>query len=455
MAGLNNKKPPYSEEAEMELLGAMVLQDVALYKAIEILQEDDFYFEKHRKIFRAIRNLFERKSEVSLVSLKEELRRAGELENVGGAEYLANMVESVISPSLVDDYIQIVLEKAIYRQIINVCIDVLEKAYKEDIPAEELLDYAEHKILDIRQNRITVSFQHIGDMIHDIFSMINDLMLHRRHITGIPSGFENLDRMTSGFHPGEFAVIASRPSMGKTSLALNIMRYLGVEKGIPSAIFSLEMSREQLVMRFLSMESGVSFQALRTGFISQDRIQDLTDAVKKLRDAPIFIDDTPSIHILELKAKARRIVKEENVKIIFVDYLQLVRGFRAENKVQEIAGISQALKSLAKELKIPVVALSQLSRAPEHRREDRRPRLADLRESGSIEQDADLVLFIFRPEIYYQDPSYEGLAEIIIGKQRNGPQGTVRLAFIKDVMRFEQYAGYEAGEYVPGEESYF
>ncbi len=452
MAKELDKKPPYSEEAEMELLGAMILQDTALYKALESVREEDFYFERHRKIFRAIRNLFERRSEISSVSVKEELKRSGDLEAIGGVEYLANIVESVVSPALVDEYIRIVVEKSIYRSIIDVTMDVIEKAYKESVPADELLDYAEHKILEIRQKQVSEAFIRVGDMVQDVFTMINDLILQRRHVTGIPTGFDELDNLTSGFQPGDLVIIASRPSMGKTSFALNIMRFLGVEKGIPSAIFSLEMSREQLVMRLLSMESGVSSQALRTGFVSQDRIPDLTEAVHRLRDAPIFIDDTPSIHILELKAKARRIVKEEGVKIVFVDYLQLVRGFRAESKVQEIAGISQALKSLAKELKIPVVALSQLSRAPEHRREDRRPRLADLRESGSIEQDADVVLFIFRPEMYYQNPEYEGLAEIIIGKQRNGPVGTVKLAFLKDIMRFEPYAGYEAQEFVTGEE---
>ncbi len=452
MAKELDKKPPYSEEAEMELLGAMILQDTALYKALESVREEDFYFERHRKIFRAIRNLFERRSEISSVSVKEELKRSGDLEAIGGVEYLANIVESVVSPALVDEYIRIVVEKSIYRSIIDVTMDVIEKAYKESVPADELLDYAEHKILEIRQKQVSEAFIRVGDMVQDVFTMINDLILQRRHVTGVPTGFDELDNLTSGFQPGDLVIIASRPSMGKTSFALNIMRFLGVEKGIPSAIFSLEMSREQLVMRLLSMESGVSSQALRTGFVSQDRIPDLTEAVHRLRDAPIFIDDTPSIHILELKAKARRIVKEEGVKIVFVDYLQLVRGFRAESKVQEIAGISQALKSLAKELKIPVVALSQLSRAPEHRREDRRPRLADLRESGSIEQDADVVLFIFRPEMYYQNPEYEGLAEIIIGKQRNGPVGTVKLAFLKDIMRFEPYAGYEAQEFVTGEE---
>ncbi len=452
MAKELDKKPPYSEEAEMELLGAMILQDTALYKALESVREEDFYFDRHRKIFRAIRNLFERRSEISSISVKEELKRAGDLEAIGGVEYLANIVESVISPALVDEYIRIVVEKAIYRQIIDVTMEVLEKAYKESVPADELLDYAEHKILEIRQKQLSQAFVRVGDMVQDVFTMINDLILQRRHVTGVPTGFDELDHLTSGFQPGDLVIIASRPSMGKTSFALNIMRYLGVEKGIPSAIFSLEMSREQLVMRLLSMESGVNSQALRTGFVSQDRIPDLTDAVHRLRDAPIYIDDTPSIHILELKAKARRIVKEEGVKILFVDYLQLVRGFRTESKVQEIAGISQALKALAKELKIPVVALSQLSRAPEQRREDRRPRLSDLRESGSIEQDADVVLFIYRPEMYYRNPEFEGLAEIIIGKQRNGPVGTVKLAFLKDIMRFEPYAGYEAEEYVAGEE---
>jgi replicative DNA helicase len=437
---IKERKSPYSLEAEMSVLGAMMLDAKALVTGFEMLKRDDFYLDSHRRIFSVLSDLFEQKKTVDILTVKEELQRRGELERVGGASYLATLVDSVITPALIEQHANIVLEKSIYRKVISVVTRVLEEAYREYLPADELLDLAEQRILDIREKRIKSPFLKISDLVKDIFANINEMMLHKRRITGIPTGYTDLDILTSGFQPGDLVVLASRPTMGKTSFALNILRYLGVEKGIPSAIFSLEMSKDQIVLRLLCMEARVNAQKVRTGYISKKEIPKLTEAVHRLRNAPIYIDDTPAIELLELRAKARRIVKEAGVQFIVVDYLQLVQGPRdTENRQQEISAISRSLKALAKELNIPIMAVSQLSRAVEQRH-DKRPQLSDLRESGAIEQDADTVLFIHRPELYDDSPEVKNLAEIIIGKQRNGPVGTVKLSFLKDYMRFEQFA---------------
>lgn len=436
---IKEKKPPYSLEAEMSVLGAMILDDKALVIGFELLRKEDFYFDSHKRIFSVLSNLFEQKKTVDVITVKEELQRRGDLEKVGGASYLATLVDSVITPALMQQHAQIVLEKSIYRKVISVVTRVLEESYKEYLPADELLDLAEQRILDIREKRVKSPFLKISDLVKEVFSSINEMMLHKRKITGIPTGFTDLDILTSGFQPGDLIVLASRPTMGKTSFALNILRYLGVEKNIPSAIFSLEMSKNQIVLRLLCMDARVNAQKVRTGYISKKEIPKLTEAVHRLRNAPIYIDDTPAIDLLELRAKARRVVKEHDVKFIVVDYLQLVQGPReAENRQQEISAISRSFKALAKELNIPIMAVSQLSRAVEQRHE-KRPQLSDLRESGAIEQDADTVLFIHRPELYDDSPEVKNLAEIIIGKQRNGPVGTVKLTFLKDYMRFEQF----------------
>ncbi len=422
----------------MELLGAMMLQETALYKALETLKPEDFYLEKHRRIFRAILEVFNRGENVSAVSVREELKRTGDLDLVGGWQYLANLVESVISPGFADEDIQTIVENAIYREVIDVATEALEKAFHRADPAEQLLDHVEQRLLEIRQRKIHTTFVKVADLVDTVQTKILDNRNRQRSVTGIPTGFEQLDELTAGFQPGDLVIVASRPSVGKTSFALNIMHHLGVEEGIPSAIFSLEMSAEQLVLRLLSLEAMVGSQKIKTGRLNDSEIERILEATRRLKEAPIYIDDTASIHILELKAKARRIVRDAKARILFVDYLQLIRGMRAENRVQEISGISQALKALAKELHVPVVALSQLSRAPEHRRDDKRPRLADLRESGSIEQDADVVIFLFRPEMYSRDmPEVAGLTEVIVGKQRNGPTGTVKLSFVRDFMKFE------------------
>jgi len=445
---MEEKKLPYSIEAEMSVLGAMMLNEKALLKGVQMLREDDFYFGSHRKIFSAIVDLSEKKKMVDVLSVREELKRRKQLEEIGGASYLASLVESVISPALAERHIQIVVEKSITRRIIEVATEILEQAYEEKLEAYELLDLAEHKIFEIREKGVREDFVKVSEVVREVFETIDELMMHKRHVTGVPSGIWDLDMITAGFQPGELIVVASRPAMGKTSFVLNIVRHLSLDRGEPTAMFSLEMSKEQMVQRLLAMESRVSAQKLRTGFISGEDIKELTRAADKLRKAPIFVDDTPAIPLLELRAKARRIVKEESAKVIVVDYLQLIQGPKeAENRQQEISAISRSLKALAKELNVPIIAVSQLSRAVEHRA-DKRPQLADLRESGAIEQDADTVMFIYRPEVYDDDPQYKNLAEIIIGKQRHGPIGTVRLAFFKEYMRFEALTREEEEELI-------
>ncbi|RKZ02371.1 MAG: replicative DNA helicase [Candidatus Hydrothermota bacterium] len=447
----DQKLPPHSIDAEAVVLGAMMLNERALLRGLEVLKPEDFYLDAHRKIFNVIAFLFEKKKAVDLVTVKEELAKRGQLEQIGGAVYLTELVDSSI-PAVFEHHLEIVLEKSVYRKVIEVATSILEHAYSQTFDsADELLDMAEQRILDIRERRLYGGFRRISDFVEGVFEEINQLMQHRQHITGIPTGFDDIDIMTSGFQPGDLIVIASRPSMGKTSFVLNILRYLSVEKSIPTAIFSLEMSTEQLVHRLLCMEARLDAHAVRSGSIKSEDIPKLTRAAGNLRRAPIFIDDTPAISIMELRAKARRIVREEGVKLLAIDYLQLIQGPKSESRQQEISAISRSLKALAKELRIPVVALSQLSRAVEQRH-DKRPQLSDLRESGAIEQDADTVMFIFRPEVYEpRNREVAGIAEIIIGKQRNGPIGTKKLHFIKEYMRFEpfsqiseEYAGIES-----------
>lgn len=441
---LTDKRPPHSIEAEMSVLGSMMLDDTALLKAIEILQEDDFYIKAHKTIFKAIVELFEEKATADVLSVKDKLEKEKKLEEIGGAEYLGTLVDSVITPDLISEHSKIVLEKSIYRKVIQVANSILSQAYQEGFPADDLLDFAEHKILEIGERRVSGGWVKSSDLVMQVFEEIEKTMSSREGIVvGLPSGFKDLDSLTTGFQPGDLVILASRPSVGKTTFALNILRYLSIEKKIPTAIFSLEMTKEQLAFRLLCMQGRVDAQKIRRGIIKREEIRKLTSAANKLAKAPIFIDDTAAIPILELKAKARRIVKEAGVKLIVVDYLQLIQGPKdVDNRQQEISAISRSLKALAKELNITVLALSQLSRAVEQRH-DKRPQLSDLRESGAIEQDADTVLFIYRPEMARRPeevPDEEkNIAEIIIGKQRNGPIGTIKLTFIKDQLRFENY----------------
>ncbi|MGB9823624.1 MAG: replicative DNA helicase [Candidatus Hydrothermia bacterium] len=436
---------PHSTEVEMSVLGAMLLSDEALLKGLETLREEDFYLEAHRIIFKVISEIFETHKTVDPLTLVEELRRRELLDVVGGPEYIMAIGESVVSPALIDNHCKILQEKSIYRKIIQTSTEILKEAYSTSMPADELLDFAEQEILNVREREVRKGFTPIDVLVTENIKQIEYLKTTGSHITGIPSGFKDLDEITSGFHKGDLVIIASRPSQGKTSLVLSIIRYLSVELGKPTALFSLEMPEDQIGLRLLCMQARVDISKVRKGMVREEEFEKLTAAASELIKAPIFVDDTASLPILELRAKARRIKREHNVEAIFVDYLQLIKGpENAENRQQEISAISRSLKALAKELQVPVIALSQLSRAIEQRA-DKRPQLSDLRESGAIEQDADLVIFLHKPRseddsLYGELQNPDNVVEVIIGKHRNGPIGEVKLTFIKEYARFENYA---------------
>lgn len=432
-----SKVPPQNLEAEMSVLGAMLIDRQVIGRVLEIIDEKAFYKEAHSKIFSCIVDLFDRNEPVDILTLTDDLRKKGELEAVGGPSYLMSLIDSVPTSANAEHYAMMVKEKAILRDLISSSTQIINECYNESEDVDKLLDKAQSMIFDIYINRRQRGYSSIREVLKTTFEGIERAYHNKGAISGIPTGFRDVDVLTSGFHPSEFVVIAGRTSMGKTSFALNIVRHLAVDLGYPTAILSLEMSKEQIVQRLLCAEARVDMSKLKAGFIGESDWPKLTLAAGRLADSKIFIDDTPGMNILEIRAKARRLKAEHDVKMIVVDYLQLVQPrSRGETRQQEVSEISGAFKSLARELEIPVVAISQLSRAPDLR-SDKRPQLSDLRESGAIEQDADLVLFVHRPEYYEPTPENEGIAEIIIGKQRNGPTGTVKLAFIKEYMRFE------------------
>ena len=436
------KVPPQNIEAEKSVIGSMLVEKEAIGKAIEVLgNEEPFYKEAHKKIYSAIIELFMKNEPADLVTITEELGRKGDLEAIGGTAYLTELINSVPTAANVEYYAKIVLDKATLRGLINACDEIKNLSYESPEEVDRVVDSAEKIIFSVTQEKIKQDFVLLKHIIKDSFQAIEELYAKKEHVTGIPTGYREFDLKTSGLHGSEFIIIAGRPSMGKTSFALGIAHKAGVAEKIPVAIFSLEMSRDQLVQRMLCSEARVDAQKVRTGYLSESDWPKLTIAAGRLAEAPIFIDDTPAISVLEVRAKARRLKAEHNIGLIIIDYLQLMSGSgRIENRQQEISEISRSLKSLARELNVPVVALSQLSRAAEQR-PSHRPQLSDLRESGAIEQDADLVTFIFREEYYEPDnPEVRGIAEINIGKQRNGPTGTMQLAFIKEYTKFENLA---------------
>ncbi len=431
-----DRTPPHSSEAETSVLGAMLLEKVAVTKALEHLDESCFHRYSHRIIFRAMSQLFDDNKIIDPITLTEELRRRNDLEKAGGQVYITELLESVPTAANVEYHIKIVLEKALLRKLIESATGIISEGYEAKGDVNDILDRAESKIFEISQHRVKEGFISVKHILKSAFELIETLHQRKGGVTGIETGFVELDKMTAGLQDSELIVIAGRPSMGKTSFALNISQFAAVERGIPVAVFSLEMSKDQVVQRLLCSEARIDGSKLRTGFLSEADWPKLATAAGILADAPIYIDDSPSTTILEMKAKSRRLKSEVNLGLIIVDYLQLIQGPRgSENRQQEISSISRSLKALAKELKIPVVALSQLSRAPEMRK-DRRPTLADLRESGAIEQDSDVVVFIYRSE-QYDRTGNEDIAEIIIGKQRNGPTGTIELFFRKESTTFE------------------
>jgi replicative DNA helicase len=378
----------------------MLLERNALLKALEILRPEDYYYDNHRIIFTAIGELFEEDKACDIVTLAEKLRAKNQLETVGGLEYLALLTNLVPTAANVEYYAHIVEEKAIIRFIIQICTQIIKESYENQIDATELLDRSQHMILQLSQSRIKSDFVALKTVINEAFDRIEDLYHRDEHITGIPTGFVDLDNITAGFHPSELIVIAARPGMGKTSFCLNIAQHVGINKKIPVAFFSLEMSRDHIAQRMLCGEAGIDASRVRRGLINEKDWPILASAAGRLASASIYIDDTPGITVLELRAKARRLKIEKNLGLVIVDYLQLMSGhIRTENRQQEISEISRSLKAMARELDVPVVAVSQLSRAVEQRN-PKRPQLSDLRESGAIEQDADLVMFIYREEYY-------------------------------------------------------
>jgi replicative DNA helicase len=447
MTDLNaHRLPPQYLEGEMSVLGGVLLENAALNKALEILRPEDFYRDSHRRIFSALIDLSERGEPADLVTLTAELQKKGELEAIGGPSYLGTLVDFVPTAANIGYYCKLVKEKSLARQMINVATEIASRGY-EGGDIEATLDWAEKSIFEISGMQNRPSYFSTREIMKSTFEMIEQLYHRKELVTGVPTGFADLDNMTAGLQPADLIIIAGRPSMGKTAFVLNLIENAGVHAGtpVPTVVFSLEMSKEQLVQRLLCSVSRVDASRLRTGHLVDSDWQKLTDGADRLSEAPIFIDDTPAITVLELRAKARRLKAERNLGLIVVDYLQLMQGRNSENRQQEISEISRSLKALAKELNVPVVALSQLNRSLENRT-DKRPIMADLRESGAIEQDADVIMFIYREAVYCDDcrskertcdKGHEKDAEIIIGKQRNGPIGTVHLTFLGQFTRFE------------------
>jgi replicative DNA helicase len=442
-----HKVPPQNLEAEQSVLGGILLDNMALNAVLEVLDQTDFYSDAHRKIFAAIIELSNRNEPCDLITLSNILRDQKRMEQVGGTAYLSSLVDNVASAANITYYAKIIKEKSILRRLIGTATEILTQSYDASMDVDHLLDSAEHAIFEISENKIRPSFFPIRDIIKDSFKTIERLFAKKELITGVATGFDKMDDLTSGLQKSDLIIIAGRPSMGKTAFALNIAQYAALEMGVPVAIFSLEMAREQLATRMLAAEARVDSQRLRKGFLGETDWPKLTTAAGRLSEAPIYIDDTPAITVIEMKAKSRRLKAEAGLGLIILDYLQLMRGSTyKDSREQEISEISRSLKALAKELSLPVIALSQLNRKVEDRT-NRRPQMADLRESGAIEQDADLIAFIYRDEVYNrsEDNPEKGIAEIIIGKQRNGPTGIVKLAFQEKYTRFENLTRADEG----------
>jgi replicative DNA helicase len=444
----SRKLPPQSIEAEMSVLGGILLDNDAINRTLEILTPEDLYRENHRKILQAMIDLNDRGEPCDLITLTSILKKKGELEEVGGGSYLATLVDYVPTAANIAYYCKIVKEKGLTRKLISAATEIVTQGYDGQMEVEELLDNAQKVIFEISENKLRPAFFPVGVILKESIRNLELLYERKEHITGVPTGFADLDEKTAGFQRGDLVIIAGRPSMGKTAFALNIAENAALhsEQRHPVAIFSLEMSKEQLVTRLLCSESRVDASRVRTGHFQENDWPKLIKAASALHDAKIFIDDSPAISVMEMRAKCRRLKAEHNVGLIIVDYLQLMRGgSNPESRQQEISEISRSLKALAKELSVPVVALSQLNRGLESRT-DKRPMMSDLRESGAIEQDADVIMFVYREAVYCEkcknrdlncEENHERNAEIIIGKQRNGPIGTVNLTFMGEHTRFE------------------
>ena len=435
---MNDRTLPHNLDAERSVLGAILLRNDAINAAVEVLQPDDFYREAHQLLLEHMIQLSERGAAIDLVTLAESLSRGDALEKVGGPAYITRLVDGVPRSTNVEYYAQIVKEKATLRRLITEAGKIASDAYDADRDASEILDEAERSIFSIADARIGTGFTSLADLVDSALDTVEKLQQYKSLVTGVPTGFYDLDTKTSGMQPSDLVIIAARPSMGKTSFVINMAQNAALEHGKVVGVFSLEMSKEQLFMRMLTSEARVDSQRLRQGMLLERDLPAIAQAAEKLSMAKIFIDDTASIGVLEMRAKARRLKAEHGLDMLVIDYVQLMQGRgRFENRQQELTGISRSLKGLAKELNVPILILSQLSRAPDSR-SDHRPMLSDLRESGALEQDADVVMFIYREDRYKGPEDQDtGEAEIIIAKQRNGPVGTVKLAFISDYTRFE------------------
>ena len=442
------KSLPHSAEAERAVLGAVLLDNTLFDQTSEILIPGDFYLESHRCIFSTMERLSSDSRVIDSLTLREALKKDNTLEAVGGVTYIASLLDGVPRVSSVDHYARIVKEKSLLRKLIHSANEILLRGISNEEDPLELLERAEKSIFEIGQEKIKSGFVQLQDLLTESYENIESLYQRKELITGVSTGFVDLDRLTSGFQPADLIIVAARPGLGKTSLVVNIAQYAAIQDAKAVGIFSLEMTAQQLVTRMLCAEARVDSHKVRSGYLSKEDWNRLAKTMSKLARAQVFVDDTPGISIVEMRSKARRLKAEHGLDLLIVDYLQLMSGtstgtrVRYENRQQEISAISRSLKAMAKELQVPLIAVSQLSRAPEQRRGDHRPQLSDLRESGSIEQDADLVLFIYREDLYKKEEDLEeqGVVQLIIGKQRNGPTGVVKLAFIEQWTKFENLA---------------
>ncbi len=444
------KTPPHSLEAERAVLGGILINNAFLNPVLSIISSEDFYKDAHRKIFDKIVSLIDKGMPADLVTLTEELRRSGLLEDVGGAAYVSSLLDGVHRQINVEYYARIIKEKALLRRLIFSSAKIISAGFEEKEDADELLNEAQAEIIEVAEQRVKPGFIHISQLVKPALDIVARRIEQKGAVTGVPTGFRDLDNLTSGFHPSDFIVIAARPSMGKTALCLNISQYVGLKTDYSVGFFSMEMAKEQIVLRLLCAESLLDLKRVRDGYLSDREYEKLRLAGETLAQAKLYIDESPGLTITEMKAKARRLRMEQKLDLLFIDYIQLLRtGGKFENRNQEMAFVSRSLKELAKEIKIPVVGISQLSRAPEKARKEPRPQLSDLRESGAIEQDADVVIFIYRPEVYRRhDESLKGIAEIIVAKQRNGPTDVIKLVFLERYTRFVD-AELSRPEYIP------
>ena len=431
------KVPPHDEDAEQAVLGSMLTDNDAVMAAVEVLKEDAFYREDNKIIYQAILNLYSKSEPIDIITLKDELESMGKFEQVGGFEYLASLPDKVPTTANVQKYIKIVEEKSVLRNLIKTANEIIELGYNPTEDVEDIMDGAEKKIFDIMQSKNTKSYTPIKDVLVESFTNLEKLYNQKQHVTGVPTQFYDLDDKTAGLHGSELILVAARPAMGKTAFALNIATNAALRANVPVARFSLEMSKDQLVNRMLCSEAMVDSNKVRTGKLDEEDWTKLAEAIGPLSEAGVYIDDTPGISVMEIRTKCRKLKMEKNIGLVVIDYLQLISGSNKRNgsREQEISEISRSLKVLAKELNVPVIALSQLSRAVEQR-DDHRPMLSDLRESGAIEQDADIVMFLYRDDYYNKESAEKDIAEVIIAKQRGGSTGTVKLYWMGNYTKF-------------------